>query len=385
MRCSPPRFVSLFVALLIATPLCPTAFGKKPDKPGGGGGDSSTAPFMVIELPGVDIAYKVSHQNVEGTVTVAGGSGSNAAYAVVDVATRLVLDSGPLPVPGNVNSDAWDVNSSGTIVGSADALPMRWVPQGTGYGFDTLPLLAGDSSGSVGAVSESGEMVGTSNTASSSRAAYWNENATTVIDLNTYVAAGSDWTLVAANDINSGGQVVGVGVLDGASRGFVLDLISGQIDAVPLVAGSVENEAWQVNETGHVIGRANDGIVGGGPIPQGGWGFYWGGPGTEPQLLPSSEQGRGIARGINNLDELAGDSAINGAPLGNGDQFASLWTPDGNDSFLVTDLGDQISSKPEWYLRIGFGINDDLWIAGEGRKRQKGNYSWHGVLIAPTP
>ena len=262
---------------------------------------------------------------------------------------------------------------------------MRWVPQGTGYGFDVLPLLTGDSSGVVVAVSESGEMVGTSNTANSSRAAYWNGAATTVIDLNSYVAPGSGWTLVATNDINSGGQVVGTGVLDGASRGFVLDLLTGNIDAVPLVAGSVENEAWQINETGHVIGRANDGIVGGGPIPQGGWGFYWGGPGTEPQLLPSSEQGRGIARGINNVDELTGDSAINGAPLGNDDQFASLWTPTGNDGFLVTDLGNQISSKPEWYLRIGFGINDDLWIAGEGRKRQKGKYSWHGVLIAPNP
>ncbi len=236
----------------LAATLCfiSIAEAKKPGPGGGGGGDGATAPFMVIELPGVDIAYKVSHQNVEGAVTVSGGSGSNAAYAVVDVATRLVLADGLLPVPGNVNSDAWDVNSSGTIVGSAGALPMRWVTQGMGYGFDVLPLLTGDSSGFVVAVSESGEMVGTSSTASNSRAAYWNGAATTVIDLNSYVAAGSGWTLVAANDINSVGQVVGAGVLDGVSRGFVLDLITGNIDAVPLAAGAVENEAWQINEAG---------------------------------------------------------------------------------------------------------------------------------------
>jgi probable HAF family extracellular repeat protein len=234
-------------------------------------------------------------------------------------------------------------------------------------------------------INESGEMVGTSNTASSTRAAFWSADGTTVVDLNSYLTAGSGWTLLAASDINNGGQVVGFGVLDGVPRGFVLDLLSGAIDAVPLVAGALENEAWQINASGHVIGRANDGIVGGGPIPQGGWGFYWGGPGTNPQLLPSTEQGRGIARGINHLDELAGDSAINGAPFGNGDLFASVWQPDGNGGFVVTDLTDQIPSRPEWYLRIGFGINDDLWIAGEGRKRKKGKYSWHGVLLAPSP
>ena len=88
---------------------------------------------------------------------------------------------------------------------------------------------------------------------------------------------------------------------------------------------------------------------------------------------------------INHLDELAGDSAINGSPSGNGGQFASVWEPNGNGGFVVTDLSDQIPSRPEWYLRIGFGINDDLWIAGEGRKRKKGKYSWHGVLLAPSP
>ena len=45
------------------------AEAKKPVKPpggGGGGSDSATAPFTVIELPGIDIAYKVSQQSVEG-------------------------------------------------------------------------------------------------------------------------------------------------------------------------------------------------------------------------------------------------------------------------------------------------------------------------------
>ena len=61
----------------------------------------------------------------------------------------------------------------------------------------------------------------------------------------------------------------------------------------------------------------------------------------------------------------------------------SLWQPDEEGGFTVTDLVSQIPTKPAWYLRCGFGINDDGWIAGEGRKLVKGKYVWTGVLLVP--
>ena len=192
-------------------------------------------------------------------------------------------------------------------------------------------------------------------------------------------------SITEALDINNSGQVAGSGLLDGVPRGFVLTLATLEIAAVPLAPGATSNEAWNINDLGDVIGRANDGIAGGGPFPQGGWGYFWGGPGTLPQLLPSTTNGAAMPRAINNLDELAGDCAVTGADISQEDLFMSLWQPDQEGVLNVTDLGSQIPAKPTWYLRCGFGINEDGWIAGTGRKFAKGRYTWQGVLLVPNP
>ena len=85
-----------------------------------------------------------------------------------------------------------------------------------------------------------------------------------------------------------------------------------------------------------------------------------------------------MARGLNNHNELAGDSQLDE------DSFMSLWQPHQGD-FTVTDLSTQIPTKPVWDLALGFDLNDDTWLAGEGRKFKKGRYGWHAVLVVPNP
>ena len=92
-----------------------------------------------------------------------------------------------------------------------------------------------------------------------------------------------------------------------------------------------------------------------------------------------------MPRDINNLDELAGDCEVPGRRDFQEDLFMSLWQPDQDGILTVTDLGSQIPAKPTWYLRCGFGINKDGWIAGQGRKFVKGKYTWQGVLLVPNP
>jgi hypothetical protein len=367
---------------------------------GGGGADAGATAatrFSVIPLPVLSLDAKAVSNPSGGVVTVV-GSGSelgyaNAAYARVDVAGRKVIASGLLPeptdgTPADMGSGAYDVNLSGTIVGFVDisgTVPVRWIRSGPGYKCEPLPLLAGDDDGNVLAINDAGVMVGNCTSSGAFHPACWSADGKTVTALSTYLPDNSGWTLTVAHDINNSGLIVGIGQFQGVQRGFVLDPATRSIAAVPLPPGATTNEAWQINDFGHVIGKADDGIEGGGPYPQGGWGFFWAGPGTEAQLLPATTAGAGIARAVNNADELAGDSHVPGAPWGNGDVFMSLWEPDGSGGFAVTDLGSQVPSKPVWYLRFGYGINNDLWIAGQGRKFEKGKYTWMGVLVVPNP
>jgi hypothetical protein len=373
---------------------CLPAVAKGPGGGGGGdGGGSTTTPFSVIELAPFGSPNAISNP-ADGVVTVVGISEGNAAYWRLNVAARQIIANGSLPSPGN-SSIAWDVNSSGVIVGGASPAsgsgwaPGRWIAGQGGYACQLLPLLDGHLEGEAEAINNAGEMVGSSDVGalSTSRAVYWPANGNTVYDLNDLLwpEDAARWVLKEACDINNSRQVVGSGLLDDVTRGFVLDLATLNIVPVPLAAGATWNNATQINDANHIIGRG-----GSYSLPRGhtgSWSYFWGGPDTLPQLLPSTKDGAAFAYGINNLDELAGVSTIAGLSDHDGKDymFMSLWEPDATGAFIVTDMGTQIPSKPAWYLRSGEGINDDLWIVGFARKAVKGQYSWHGVLLVPNP
>ena len=127
-------------------------------------------------------------------------------------------------------------NSAGTVVGVEPGPPQ--LPAYANNGTCTaLPLLAGDASGSAAAINDQGVIVGRSGPPGNGVAVKWSPDGSTVTDLNTFLPANSGWTLEDALDINSKGQILGIGSLDGNQTYFVLDAAS-DLSASVVLTGS---------------------------------------------------------------------------------------------------------------------------------------------------
>jgi probable HAF family extracellular repeat protein len=94
-----------------------------------------------------------------------------------------------------------------------------------------LGNLGGTFSAAFG-INDSGDIVGTSLTANDGYHAFI-DNGSTMVDLNSLLPPNSGWTLIAANDINNNGEIVGFGQNQGNFEGFILAPATGN-GAVPL-------------------------------------------------------------------------------------------------------------------------------------------------------
>ena len=130
-----------------------------------------------------------------------------------------------------------------------------------------------------------GEIVGASDAADgTSRATIWSNGVAT--DLNTFLPAGSTWTLTGAGGINELGQISGTGRINGVKRAYRMDPVL----AAPRMSGLAPPVAGQPSSI-HVIGMTPlapvfyvFGLVPGSlPIPVCVPGFTLGM--TDPQLL----------------------------------------------------------------------------------------------------
>jgi probable HAF family extracellular repeat protein len=176
-------------------------------------------------------------------------------------------------LPGGGATRAWDINSSGVIVGEAQASGLdravRWNADGT---IDNLGTLPGGSRSFAEANSDTGIIVGSSEFSSSTDVHAFKfingtmtdlgtlggdrsfahgvddagnvvgltemnpgstlvihaflHDGTTMFDLNDLISENSGWVLESAEDINSSGQIIGIGSFDGETRAFLLDPIS---------------------------------------------------------------------------------------------------------------------------------------------------------------
>jgi probable HAF family extracellular repeat protein len=130
-----------------------------------------------------------------------------------------IIDLGTL---GGSRSGANDINNKGQIVGGSE-LADETTNQAFVWQNGTMSGLAGlgGDRSFANAINETGQIVGFAETADGEwRAVLWQQN--TIIDLNTLLPADSPWTLTVANDINDAGAIVGVGLLDGLERAFLL-------------------------------------------------------------------------------------------------------------------------------------------------------------------
>jgi len=120
------------------------------------------------------------------------------------------------------NSVANAVNDLGQIAGTstlADQKTTHAFRYANGTPVD-LGTLGGKNSEAFD-INATGDIVGTSDTAGDgSHAFVWRNGAMT--DLNTLIAPGSGWILRSASGISDGGQIVGMGTLNGVTRAFLL-------------------------------------------------------------------------------------------------------------------------------------------------------------------
>ncbi|MCS7469980.1 hypothetical protein NZK35_25295 [Stieleria sp. ICT_E10.1] len=399
-------------AIASACLLCGSiATAKKPDKPGGGGDGDSSAPYRVVQLPFDGLPYAISEVGNAGTVTVAinsteAGYGS-AAFARVEANTGNVLESGFLPepptidpddgLPGNLGSSASDVNVAGSIVGHAmaydptstgDLNPRRavyWSDAGAGYACELLALPSGSADSYATAINNWSQIVGSASTGSDQMAVLWDGTTGTVADLNTQATADLGWDLRVAGDINDDGLVIGYGTLNGQFRGFLLDSLTNNIWPVPLVGPATENSAYRINACGCVVGSMWNGSGQGyGTDPDYVVGYFWDPAEPNPQVLPPTNLNTCRANALNDLGATVGASYIPTDDIFGIYSIPTLWEHDAQGGVVTTDLNTQIPDSPGYTLVWTGGINNTGWIGVEGRKRSRGRYSWHALVLIPN-
>jgi probable HAF family extracellular repeat protein len=129
------------------------------------------------------------------------------------------------PLPGGKNSEGIWLTDSGVIAGLStsakypNGVSVYWDATGNIHPIGTLP---GGTSSSPGYISNSEEILGQSTAAGGGNHAYIWTKAKRMRDLNNMIPKNSGWVLVHASSINTAGQIVGYGTINGEGHGFLL-------------------------------------------------------------------------------------------------------------------------------------------------------------------
>ena len=170
-------------------------------------------------LPGGDwsAAYGI---NNAGTVVGYGSIGDGQFRGFAWTPADGMLELGTL---GGDNSYATAIDSSGEVVGHASlSSGYEHAFLDAGGVMTDLGTLGGGSSYAYG-INDSGTVVGYSWLAAGDNPHAFVYLNGVMLDLNSMIASGSGWELLGAYGINSSGEIVGEGLLNGQAHAFQLD------------------------------------------------------------------------------------------------------------------------------------------------------------------
>jgi probable HAF family extracellular repeat protein len=117
---------------------------------------------------------------------------------------------------GTTNSIAYAINNLDQLVGYSEHGAFLY-SGGVRYDLGTL----GGTASQALALNDLGEVVGFADTAAGARHAFLYSNGV-LVDLNSLLPPGSGWVLGQATGINDSGQIVGEGIINGQTHGFLL-------------------------------------------------------------------------------------------------------------------------------------------------------------------
>lgn len=132
------------------------------------------------------------------------------------------LTNGSADTPFTCLGSAVHLNASGTVVGTTPG-PVISPAYYSGGACTPLPLLSStpaSAGGAAEAINDQGVIVGRSGSSTAGTAVEWISGKVT--DLNSMLSAGSGWVLQNAFAINSSGQILGSGTLNGKTMYFLL-------------------------------------------------------------------------------------------------------------------------------------------------------------------
>ena len=130
-----------------------------------------------------------------------------------------VTDLGTL---GGTTSQAYSINSAGTIVGQANTGSDNHAFSYSGGVMIDLGTLGGTFSAALG-INSSGTIVGNATTTGDVSQDAFIDSAGTMTDLNSLLdGSGAGWSLTSAQAINDLGQIVGYGTTGGQTHAFLL-------------------------------------------------------------------------------------------------------------------------------------------------------------------
>src|SRR5262249_1817571 len=312
--------------------------------------------YFLTDLGTLGLSTGLTNINASGQV-------AGSSFMGVDSATGRQLSRAGLWTPstpngasgswidlgtfGGPSSGATDINDSGQVAGFADTATglshaFLWTPvtpNGTSGSMIDLGTLGGSSS-TVNAINNAGQVVGQADTPTGSSPFVWQR--AVMYDLNTLIPASSGWVLTSAGDINNQGQIVGSGVHNGQSSGFLLTDPNGVFaDGGATLTDLGTLWARAINDAGQVVG---------GYLAPKGYthAFVW--QAGKLKDLGTLAQGlQSVAEDINNAGQVVGESTINTSPsYSQAFQFHPfLWQN------TMSDLNDLIPAGSGWTLSDG--------------------------------